>query len=1041
MGRISSNVGLITGIPITDTVNQLMQVAGAPRDILASRNQEIQQQQLAINALATRVLSLKFDLSKLNVSDPYQARTVTSQNEDVLTALLSSTTNPPVGSFKIQPVQTASSQQLISQRFESVEDIQSSGTLSFGFGGFIDKGISLDELNNGSGVSRGEIRITDSNGATATIDLTLATSVDDVLDAINQSSEISVTAGVSGDRFTLTDTAGGGGTLDVVESAGGSTAADLGLLDPTPVGTLLTGDDVFSLHSGTRLTRLNDGNGIRFTDDVTDIDDLAITLADETSAGVDLSGATTLQDVVDAINNDADFTGKVTAAISADGNRLEVTDSTSGVGTFTIDDGITGSAAEDLGLKNTASGGVITGNRLVSGLRDTLLSSLKGGAGLGTLGDISITDRNGGGPDVVDLSAAETVQDVVDLINGSSADVLARVNDARNGIVVEDTSGGTGNLIISDSGATTSATALGIVNSSSVASVASGTLGRQILGEATLLSSLNSGQGITASDITITDSNGASTSIDLNAAGSEAKTIGDVIDAINSATSISVTASINTTGDGIIITDTALGTQTLGVKDVNGTLAADLNLTRASEVVDINGQNTQVVDGTSRFLVDLSDIDGSASAISLASLNEGAGIDASDIKITDSSGGTTVLDLNGVDAGITTVGQLIDTINDRSSTGANITASLNSSGTGILLTDNANGSENLLVEDINGTAAADLKILSTDTITTTIDGVGLFSAQSESQGALGAVAERINETDSGVTASVFFDGVGYRLSLVVDKTGAANEILLDAEGTGFEFTETSKARDALIVLGEQQTVGAGVLIRSSTNEFNEIVAGVDLSVVSISDTPIDVTVEKSDEKIVSLVEDFIESYNALRTDLDGFTEFNETDLTTGLLFGTNAALRVDTELSRLLTDRYLGVGSFESLEEIGLQVDDEGKLELDKAKLQEAFASDAKSLQSIFSDTDRGVVAKFDQVIERLAGEDSGLLTNRSDALQATIDSNQTRIDRFNESLDRQRERLLLQFYQLEQVIAGLQTSQTALNALSPIAPLVSARR
>ncbi len=1042
MGRITSNVGLITGIPITDTVDQLMQVAGAPRDILESRNQEIQQQQLAVNTLATRVLSLKFDLGKLNVSDPYQSRTVTSQNEDVLTAVLSSSSNPPVGSFKIQPLQTASSQQLVSQRFESLEDIQSSGTLSFGFGGFIDKGISLDELNNGLGVSRGEIIITDSNGASATIDLTLATSVDDVLDAINQSSGISVTAGVSGDRFTLTDTAGGAGTLKVVESAGGSTAADLGLLNPTPVGAILTGDDVFSLHSGTRLTRLNDGNGIRFTDDVTDIDDLAITLADGTSAGVDLSGATTLQDVVDAINNDADFTGKITAAISSDGNRLEVTDSTSGTGTFTINDGITGSAAEDLGLKNTASGGVITGNRLVSGLRDTLLSSLKGGAGLGTLGDISITDRNGGGPDVVDLSSAETVQDIVDLINGSTADVLAKVNDARNGIVIEDTSGGTGNLVISDSGATTSATALGIVNSSSVASVGSGALGRQILGEATLLSSLNGGQGITASDITITDSNGVSANIDLNTVGSEAKTIGDVIDAINGATSIGVTASINTTGDGIIITDTALGTQTLGVKDVNGTLAADLNLTRASEVVDINGQNTQVIDGTSRFIVDLSDIDGSANAISLASLNEGAGISFSDIRITDSNSNVLAFDLNGTHAGITTIGQLVDAINaDAVAQGVAVTASVNSGGTGLLLTDTGGGTGNLVVEDINGTAAADLKILSTDTTTTSIDGAGLFSIQSASEGALNALADRISELGSGVTASAFFDGVGYRLSLVVDKTGAANEILLDAEGSGFNFSETSKARDALIVLGEQQGVGAGVLVRSSTNDFNEIVAGVDLSVVAASSTPIDVTVAKSDEELVSLVEDFVESYNALRTDLEGLTEFNETDLTTGLLFGTNEALRVDTELSRLLTDRYLGVGSFESLEEIGLQVDDKGKLALDTAKLQEAFASDAKSLQSLFSDKNRGVVAKFDQTIERLADEENGLLTNRNDALQATIDSNQARIDRFNESLDRQRERLLLQFYQLEQVIAGLQTNQTALNALSPIAPLVSTGR
>jgi len=1040
MGRITSNVGLITGIPITDTVDQLIAVAGAPRNLLLSRTQGLQQQQLALGSLSTRLLSLQFELGKLNVSNPFEARSVTSQNEEVLTATLASDGQPALGTYPVRPVQTASAQQLISQRFEDLDDIQSTGTLTFGFGGFVDKGISLDELNSGAGVERGEIQIIDLGGNSAVIDLSLIRTVDDVIDAINADTTINVTASVEGDSFRLTDTVGGGGTLTVQEVGGGSTAADLGLDGISTASSEATGTDVFTLYAGTKLTQLNDGNGVRLTDDSTDIDDLAITLADETSAGVDLSGATTLEDVINAINNDDDFTGKVTAAISADGNRLELTDLTAGVGTFAVANGVTGSAADDLGLTPAASGGVITGGRLVSGLSDTLVSSFNGGQGLGTLGQIAITDR-AGGADTVDLASAETLNEVVDLINASSADVTASINTARNGIAITDTSSGSGNLIVVNNDANNTADALGITVNAAQASIDSGTLGRQTLSEATRLADLNGGLGITPSDISITDSNGQSTSIDLNTPGSEAKTIGDVIDAIN-ATSIGVTASINETGDGLLLTDTALGSQTLGVTDVNGTLAADLNLTRASKTIDLNGTDTQVIDGTGGYSVDLSDIDGSISSVSLSSLNGGAGVDASDIRITDSSGsGVTVLDLNGADAGITTIGQLIDAINDRASAGANVTASINSSGTGILLTDNVvNGPESLLVEDVNGTAAADLKILSTDTTTTTIDGIGLFSAQSAGQGALNSVAARINDLDSGVTASTFFDGVGYRLSLVVDQTGSANEILLDTGGSGFVFEETAKAQDALLVLGEQ-TAGSGVLISSSTNDFNGVVGGVNLTAVAASETPVEVTVVSTDADFIDAVEGFVDAYNAIRSQLDDLTSFNENDLTTGLLFGTNEALRVDTQLSRLVTDRYPGVGSIDSLQEIGLNVDDQGKLQLNVAELKEAFADNPNGLQTFFADDTNGVVARFNQAIERLAGADNGLLTNRNDSLQATIDTNQQRLDRFNESLDRQRERLLLQFFQLEQVIAGLQQSQTALNSLSPIAPLVSARR
>ena len=81
-----------------------------------------------------------------------------------------------------------------------------------------------------------------------------------------------------------------------------------------------------------------------------------------------------------------------------------------------------------------------------------------------------------------------------------------------------------------------------------------------------------------------------------------------------------------------------------------------------------------------------------------------------------------------------------------------------------------------------------------------------------------------------------------------------------------------------------------------------------------------------------------------------------------------------------------------------MSLDGQGKLSLDEEKLQEAFDTDAQSLQTLFGDSDSGVVEKFNQAIDSLAGSEFGLLTNRNDSLQATIDSNQARIDRFNES-------------------------------------------
>jgi flagellar hook-associated protein 2 len=208
---------------------------------------------------------------------------------------------------------------------------------------------------------------------------------------------------------------------------------------------------------------------------------------------------------------------------------------------------------------------VITGQRLISGLRDTLLASLNGGQGYGTLGQIQITDRNGVSA-AVNLASAETLGDVISLINAASPQVTASINSARNGLILTDSSGGVGNLVIANNDATNSATKLGIAVNSATTTAKSGALKRQTMSEATLLSSLNGGKGVVLGDIQVTDSKGVAKAADLNTVGSEARTVGDVIRAIN-ALDNGVEARINDAGDGILLIDTADGAATLGVKD------------------------------------------------------------------------------------------------------------------------------------------------------------------------------------------------------------------------------------------------------------------------------------------------------------------------------------------------------------------------------------------------------------------------------------------------------------------------------------------
>ncbi len=690
--------------------------------------------------------------------------------------------------------------------------------------------------------------------------------------------------------------------------SGGKTAASLGLNGIDVAGSTATGADVFSLGTKTALSTLNDGTGVQLKSG----GELLVSLANGTSVSIDLGNATTLGDVINAINSGS--SGAVTASIGSDGNRLQLQDNTTGSSAFSVANVGTGTAAQDLGLTASASGNTLSGNRLVSGLRDTLISSLKGGEGIGTLGHLSITNRNGVSSDV-DLTGAETLGDVVNAINTQATGVQASINAARNGIQLTDTTGGsTSNFIVTNGDSNNTASALGVLTNSTATTVTGNGLQRRQISAGTALSALNGGAGIAVGDLKITDTNGQTAALDLNKIDDIAKTVGDVINRINGL-GIGVSAKINARGDGIELVDTAHGVGSIKVTEVgNGTTAKDLHLLGTSTLQNVNGVPTQVIDGT---------------------------------------------------------------------------------------------------------ATSTVEIAATDT--------------------LSDVVKKINALNAGVTASILNDGSQQRLSILADKSGAANELLVDTSKSNLSLNEISSGRDALIVYGASG--GAGVLVSSSTNTFNNIVSGLNVTVNSGSQAPVQINVASSSDSLVSTVKQFVSAYNSIRSTLDSVTSFDPTALTTGILFGSSETLQVDSSLTQLVNGNYFGNGQFTSLAQIGISLDSKGQMQLDTAQLTTAFSKDPDAVRKLFADPNHGIVTKLNSKLDNLAGAQHSVLSSRLESLSTTIDNNNDRLTQMTASLSKQRNALLAQFDALETTIAGLKNNLTALQSLQIIPPITSTSR
>jgi flagellin-like hook-associated protein FlgL len=298
---------------------------------------------------------------------------------------------------------------------------------------------------NGSGVQLGSILL--SNGTvTKSVDLSKADTVNDVVNAINAAGVGGITASLSGQGFSLTG--GASDDISVQDVGGGATAADLGILQATPAGA---GNPVAGASVQPNVTLLTPLSALRGGQGIDTADGLKITNGSQ-SANVSFSGASNVQDLLNAINGSGTY---VQAQINASGTGIDILNSTQGSQMTISENG--GTTAADLGVRSFSP--------------STPLSDLNDGKGIqlaASGADFQVT-RSDGTNFSVSLAGAQTVQDVIDDINAASGGVglTASFSTSGNGIVLNDTAGGTGTPSVTAQNFSTAAADLGLTTAAS----------------------------------------------------------------------------------------------------------------------------------------------------------------------------------------------------------------------------------------------------------------------------------------------------------------------------------------------------------------------------------------------------------------------------------------------------------------------------------------------------------------------------------------------------------------------------------------------
>jgi flagellar hook-associated protein 3 FlgL len=209
---------------------------------------------------------------------------------------------------------------------------------------------ALADLRGGAGVTTGHVRLTDSNGVSADVDLLAATTVGEVIDGLNNAGTAIVAAlGADGRTIVLTDTAGGA-SFQVEDLLGGELAGGLGLAGTSSTGTLASADLDPVVDGDTPLALLLGGAGVP-----PDPWTIRVELDGETrSATIDPTEANTLGELLALLEGATTADGRSLELDARIEDRALVLESRRPAARLSVSDAAGGGAAAAIGIAGSA---------------------------------------------------------------------------------------------------------------------------------------------------------------------------------------------------------------------------------------------------------------------------------------------------------------------------------------------------------------------------------------------------------------------------------------------------------------------------------------------------------------------------------------------------------------------------------------------------------------------------------------------------------------------------------------------------------------
>ncbi|AEA97298.1 flagellar filament capping protein FliD [Alteromonas mediterranea] len=322
----------------------------------------------------------------------------------------------------------------------------------------------------------------------------------------------------------------------------------------------------------------------------------------------------------------------------------------------------------------------------------------------------------------------------------------------------------------------------------------------------------------------------------------------------------------------------------------------------------------------------------------------------------------------------------------------------------------------------NAFNSADEVVTTSAGILTFTAGENSFDIDIEAGSTLEDIRQAINsDSSSGISANIINTGTQTLLVIEAAETGSGNDLVitnnnaeLDRLSTvangggagGLEIGAEDQAQDAIIEVD-------GIQISNTSNVFSNAVQGLTITAERQSETneTANVNVAFDREGVTEKIDEFISAFNNT-IDMIG----QQSSAVSSPLFGDATVRAIKDQLTNALTTTVGNAGDFETIFDIGLSLNENGKLEKENVvrSLSEALDTNFSDIGKLFTNPG-GIADTFGSILENYV-DSSGVLKQRQDILNLQKD------DLEDDRLDHQ--------FRMEQLESSLRKKYASLDTL-----------